>query len=944
MTYVEITVKEQFRAASGPGIDPEKSFSSETPLMDRYVFKIYNHRPLNNHSTEHIVHANACDIYEATAVLRDLMRAHLARAMRFDERYATAEGQPRFYVPLGDHATGVYAAPCAHKTEEECSAAQCHDMVIRRVHAEPLDLDQYPADEKWADEEDEAAILRQYQLLRGGDDPPRVNLIVTEAGEEKVPPEPEEVVKLSVRERVRAFCHHAWHTKCGWTDVHTSWVKFQTRMVGRFCVDLGRFLVVLLLWGLMYTVSTPRRESHPLLPEFLKFGVGMWTLWKWTWFRGLPLVWLLLRFEFLSTPRGTVATMRDAVVPGVAVVSARRRLRAYFDWGKENLPKCHPYLVRWQKEIGTISLSLLALAAAAQLYRSTRRRRIRSESTRFVFGAKDDAFLNEVEESMAAGESITRYPVKGQQTWNVRLPFVSTPPAFTGKRDEFVSRVSQMVHVLKVRTRDGKRQITTHCLGLCQNVVLVNTHALMTGNVEVMVAVGGTEGHSWTRIEKKNRVDLGSDRTLLALEGFRCRDALMHFAVESLPDRREAVLGTHPTRAQIEYGYVVCNDAILDDFHVEDMWVYDYPDHRSGDCGLPLIVESGSGWVVAGIHTGGCREKGAATQVLKGLLEQGVKDLLKQVPLIQICSESQSFFPLEEPAAKSVVHYVPLRSMRYAGKLKGPVLVKGKSKLQKTRIADEAEQLFHDQGWVPSMFFGKPLMEPREVNGEYQNPYNLALSKMSNERGALSLSVMERVVDKYTARIISGLRERNHPALAPLDINTAVNGALEDIFLRRVNCSTSAGFGLLGVKADFLPVVKEEPFTRQPTGELRALLREIFESYLRGEGTHTVYRAQLKDEVREITKCQEQTRGCSTCPLWRLSWYSVLCSHHSTPLSCSTVLSSGRLSASTCTLLRMSYSLSWLLSVTSWRGTIPSSTRACPFWSAGLPTQWFRGS
>jgi hypothetical protein len=87
-------------------------------------------------------------------------------------------------------------------------------------------------------------------------------------------------------------------------------------------------------------------------------------------------------------------------------------------------------------------------------------------------------------------------------------------------------------------------------------------------------------------------------------------------------------------------------------------------------------------------------------------------------------------------------------------------------------------------------------------------------------------------------------------------METAINGVCGDPLTRRINASTSAGYGFPGKKKMWIPVTTSEgnEIVREPVDELKQRLLYMIECYRKGETAGTIYTAHLKDEARLTSK------------------------------------------------------------------------------------------
>jgi hypothetical protein len=215
-------------------------------------------------------------------------------------------------------------------------------------------------------------------------------------------------------------------------------------------------------------------------------------------------------------------------------------------------------------------------------------------------------------------------------------------------------------------------------------------------------------------------------------------------------------------------------------------------------------------------------------------------------------SEGQHFPILEDPISRSPVHYEDLGHLTYFGKIPGKVMVNKKSSLYKPKMAKSVENIFIKNNYFPTINYLKPRLKPGMSCGKYVYPFNVALRTMNNEKKGLNPSIAKLAIKEYTDFIIRGLDENNTPKWQPIDLETAVNGAKHDDFLRRVKATSSAGFGLTGVKGDHLPIVEDD--IREPTSELKQMIIDTINILAKDETSNPIFIGCLKDEPRPEAK------------------------------------------------------------------------------------------
>lgn len=475
--------------------------------------------------------------------------------------------------------------------------------------------------------------------------------------------------------------------------------------------------------------------------------------------------------------------------------------------------------------------------------------------------------LNLMEESFHCGNSYERVPNKKlPEAWNVREVF-SQSLATNGVHSlyESIRRNCRRVVV------SGTHNVETYIFGLCEDYALINTHAFGKSD-EAIIRISTTGSIDpdvntvWitSKVTSFDRVDIGNDASIVRLNGMRFQDKVKHFSDGShIPVSCEAVMSGQKVRAF----YKQCNFELPDEnvgtVIIDKFFIYDWASHGYGKCGLPLVILRDSAACIAGIHTGGARAPGVtrcfATLISSVDIRKGLSRLSEQRIFIPAVSESKvlSSFDVEAPIPKSPFFYEVMHGVKYYGKVKGHVLVNNKSRLKRTPYFDQVQEaLFNKFSFISQKNFRPPLMKPQGRNENYKSPWNVGLRQMNRQKACLDIRILGNISEQLTSRFITGLTEKGVKSLSPLTIHSAINGAKGDYFIKRMNASTSAGFGWGGTKGKYLPIVLEEAgfVMREPVEELKEKIASAIECYQRGESANFVYEAKLKDEPREESK------------------------------------------------------------------------------------------
>lgn len=468
--------------------------------------------------------------------------------------------------------------------------------------------------------------------------------------------------------------------------------------------------------------------------------------------------------------------------------------------------------------------------------------------------------IGEYENRSGCGESYERVAIKDTtEVFNYRQKVNPNLP-HNGDIMDLVRLVNSNVRQFYIE--DGA-QYKAHLLGLKGDIALINTHSLpKERNFKLYVANTGNvdlkQVFILTQVKPHMVHDMGDDLSLIKLESIAFRDVTKHIdnAIEHEPSysgvfkQQPTVVhfDEHPTSVNSRHG----------PFIIEKHLRYPDPEHKGGDCGLPLIVQRDKAACIMGIHVAGANRFafGFSAPLNQARILQGIEKLRSNSMKMPIASVGEIIAEvLEKPIPQSSFKYLYLPNLTYYGKCPGPVLSKQVSRLKRSRFHRDVpvlfKEFFHE---IPETQFGVPIMTPGIYGGEYLNPYNYALNKMGRERQVLDNEIIECIIADLTDHIVFELAKRGVTSMQPLTMETAINGASYDPYIRRMNTSTSSGYGFAGNKANNLPIVFEEAnkVVREPNEGLKAKLVEALRAIEKEEMFSMPIEGNLKDEPRDI--------------------------------------------------------------------------------------------
>jgi hypothetical protein len=491
-----------------------------------------------------------------------------------------------------------------------------------------------------------------------------------------------------------------------------------------------------------------------------------------------------------------------------------------------------------------------------------------TQGTEFMKPSSGSLAINAIEEAMQAGASTKRIAIKGPyDQWAVKQ--LLFPISHTGRASDLALSIMQNVRIAFLRFKHNGREIEVknYIIGLKSNYVLINTHALpqdldTTFRVEIAMSTNPDNKHFKSCIVGKDfRKDLGNDISLLSLSSIQFKNILNHInstefnVMSGFVGREPVVFKRLPVFQEAlneRWGKII----------VEKPVQYTWQNHGNGKCGLPLVGQiTGQGAALIGIHFAGCtdvdgRQFAFGALLDKKQIDEGLIELDSRTNFMPLKSVTEDFSSYLDPVQKSPMRYEDLGNLFYIGYDGKGVLPNCKSKLRKSEISKELQEVFDVVDFTPQQTFVPPLMKPIMSDGEWISPYNVNLRKMAVAKKPLDRKILSEVIDHYVDRLYNGLKVKGRHVLRPLDLNTAINGDHDDSFLRRINASTGAGYGFKGKKDLWIPIVNESDgsVTRQPTEELIKLINKKIDEYMKDESSGSIFGSKLKDEPRLLEK------------------------------------------------------------------------------------------
>lgn len=272
-----------------------------------------------------------------------------------------------------------------------------------------------------------------------------------------------------------------------------------------------------------------------------------------------------------------------------------------------------------------------------------------------------------------------------------------------------------------------------------------------------------------------------------------------------------------------------------------------------GDCGAPLLAMTPAGPMILGIHTLGRGDTVAAMRLDVETLNLGLSQLepnfvSRGYPKISAPSAQRE---LSDLSVQSVVHTAKPGTAHVMGSFIG-YRVRGRSKVCSTYIAPVARSLgFKTDRVAPDM--GK-------------RPWRVAIDDMTRPVTLLNSDILKQAKESYIKDVSSVPLDR----VMVYDDVVAINGAAGVRYCDKMNRKSSAGCPHKKSKKHFLePLVGDiGDDLMMPVEEIKERMREIIDTYKRGERWHPVFCGHLKDEAVSQKKFEAgKTRVFTSSPM-----------------------------------------------------------------------------
>lgn len=848
--YIRGSVKTQYVRSGTNMLDTEKSFNdTTTDIMDRWNFDVYRREAIDNKNYKTIDILRCGNIFELTQVMAKLYTEHIHKTYNIKSNLQTDYDMKRYL--------GADFAPDERVIRERIAILKDDDHLNDREKSELSTLEKMAADISDKYREEFFTSLNEEDADSVDSDTSYFERMarVPQAGELYTPENSIETESANVTEIIANMS--AWTFDPLSKISYGYWAIKSYREIFRlskpeYYYILSLFLSVVALLVMNFFNKMGQNKLSLLILSAL--GVGIYYI--------FGVICLMLYIQF------TVGFIYIKDTSSLALSIVKSYLDASYDdaleltqmhWGISNVVAVKPvreskygqYAVRAAMACG-------AVCTAAGLYwalrvRTTQQETVHKEIYDTEGSSKLSINLQKIETLVEAKPPSNRIAVKNTTIWNtVDYPQVSQQSENT--LENILNKVKRNVRDTNVVVFGQTHH--TKILGLYGNVVAINSHVLYATNP----ATGKREAPSSFTIyiapPHMEMKDAKSTKVTI-VDRYKeiCEDITL-FEVESLQfsDIRP-LLFNGDIATNIGYDINGEQTAITPNVNfTADMTTYPitytgaihyrFKGHKKGDCGTPLLVNHGKGYAIAGLHCAGSA---------MGEHSYAVRLPLSKVEwtftMIPIFSEKGNLPHTIPPDEKSPFRYEVLHNLHLFGQLPGAVTLPKQSEVRLNPIYSAytdilQTSIFDDQGREK---FGAPVMKPKNTPLGYVSPYNLALNNMNCDRTPLDPARVQRVIDSMFGRMKDATT-----ALSPLTFEAALNGASNDVYLRAMNMSTSAGYGFPGKKRDY--ILLDEDGKRVPVKILQDKVEDVIKGYLDEKAGDCIYNAALKDETRSRKK------------------------------------------------------------------------------------------
>jgi hypothetical protein len=274
---------------------------------------------------------------------------------------------------------------------------------------------------------------------------------------------------------------------------------------------------------------------------------------------------------------------------------------------------------------------------------------------------------------------------------------------------------------------------------------------------------------------------------------------------------------------------------------VESWMSYVFEPTQMGQCGMPLVVQTPRGPIIAGLHQTGCGTQATSIAIYESdyLLAEKFFGAQVQSGVPPIVGGTKELHP------SSVLRWELQGVARVHGSACTGMRACPKSRVTETFISESAQK----KGFVKRTF--PPVMAGKE-------PWHVGYKDITNQDHSLiDRTILDHCVEAFSKDIIDGLTEKDLSEMVVLDTKTAINGYPGIRFLDKMNRRTSMGYPYRKPKNDFLVHLEADDVYDDPvdfTPEVQEEIVRILSCYENKTRAMPVFVASLKDEPVPLKK------------------------------------------------------------------------------------------
>nr|APG77365.1 hypothetical protein [Shahe picorna-like virus 4] len=506
-------------------------------------------------------------------------------------------------------------------------------------------------------------------------------------------------------------------------------------------------------------------------------------------------------------------------------------------------------LLPYHKMFGIAAAMFFAIKLGTRYYQATRGKK--SEEDEYQeqhlanIGARPQA-KEEEQQNVWYNESdkLTQFDVAcGSSSWS------------QATREDLIKYLTRSV--LRFRFGEPGNRSTTGAFALGGWLYAVNSHAIPKGDtlmIEIVAgdASEGVTGNTHILLARSQILAIpGRDVSIICLKNLPPRRNLSSFLVRPsffgkfagfyLGRGADGVLGTNDVTF-LEKGVFVWDGITSDVWYGESATAT-----IKGDCGSCLVGLAPTGPVILGMHAAANGFKRVVcTPIFKEDIESALEHfgtfmLQAGTPTINAPSAPvRALVPLDK---KSTLRFFREGSATVYGSLSGP-RARPKSKVQRTPIADVAEQYGYSQKYAAPQLSG-------------WQPWRNACVDMLRIPTTFRQDILVAAKGAFLNDILKGLGEEKIREVMVYDTFTAINGAAGVAYVDKLKRDTSMGFPWNTSKKSFLTALPAQHGVLDPVSispEVLQRSEEIIAKYHSGERAMPVFKAHLKDEPTSHAK------------------------------------------------------------------------------------------